>query len=301
MATQLDLNNNAFAYIKRDELGYATEIYPVPCTWVEVKEGQLGDIYLKFHFRNGKQMTVPYVDIIHLRQDYNMSDFFGDSPAPVLTPLMDIVYTTDQGIVKAIKNGAVIKWLLKFKSVLKQEDIDKQVANFVNNYMNIENSNSGAAYSDPRYDAEQVEPKDYVPSDKQMQETVSRLYSFFNTNENIVKSNYDEDQWNAYYESVIEPVAMQLSGEYTRKLFSRTERGYGNKIIFEASNLQYASMATKLNLVQMVDRGALTPNEWREVMNLPPIEGGDEPIRRLDTAVININPSPNTNSSGSSS
>jgi hypothetical protein len=45
-------------------------------------------------------------------------------------------------------------------------------------------------------------------------------------------------------------------------------------------------MATKLNLVQMVDRGALTPNEWREVMNLPPIAGGDEAIRRLDTAVV---------------
>jgi hypothetical protein len=37
----------------------------------------------------------------------------------------------------------------------------------------------------------------------------------------------------------------------------------------------------------MVDRGALTPNEWREVMNLGPIEDGDKPIRRLDTAVIN--------------
>ena len=41
-----------------------------------------------------------------------------------------------------------------------------------------------------------------------------------------------------------------------------------------------------MNLVQMVDRGALTPNEWREALNLHPIEGGDEPIRRLDTAVV---------------
>src|SRR5690606_4132465 len=87
----------------------------------------------------------------------------------------------------------------------------------------------------------------------------------------------------------IEPMAMQISGEYTRKIFSRTERGHGNKIIFEASSLQYASMATKLNLVQMVDRGSLTPNEWREVMNLGPIEGGDQPIRRLDTALVNEN------------
>ena len=48
--------------------------------------------------------------------------------------------------------------------------------------------------------------------------------------------------------------------------------------------MQYISMANKLAMVQMVDRGALTPNEWREIMNLSPIEGGDVPIRRLDTA-----------------
>jgi len=45
-------------------------------------------------------------------------------------------------------------------------------------------------------------------------------------------------------------------------------------------------MQTKLNLAQMVDRGALTPNEWREVFNLVPVSGGDVPIRRLDTAVV---------------
>ena len=37
-------------------------------------------------------------------------------------------------------------------------------------------------------------------------------------------------------------------------------------------------------MVALVDRGALTPNEWRQMFNLPPVEGGDIPIRRLDTA-----------------
>ncbi len=120
-----------------------------------------------------------------------------------------------------------------------------------------------------------------------MKETMQRIYSFFNTNEKIVQSKYDENEWNSYYESEIEPLATQMSGEFTRKLFSRKERGFGNKIIFEASNLQYASMSTKLDLLQMVDRGAMTPNEWRKVMNMGPIEGGDKAIRRLDTAVVN--------------
>ena len=45
-------------------------------------------------------------------------------------------------------------------------------------------------------------------------------------------------------------------------------------------------MKTKLNLVQFVDRGMMTPNEVRAIMNLAPIEGGDKPIRRLDTKPI---------------
>lgn len=285
LATQLELNNNAFAYIKRDDLGFASEIYPIPCTTVQVVEGNLGDIFLKFYFRNGKQMIVPYVDIIHLRKDYNDHDFFGDHPGQVLAPLMEIVNTTDQGIVKAIKNSNVIKWILKFTQVLKQDDIDKQVNNFVNNYLSLE-STGGAAAADPRYDLQQVKPESYVPDDKQMEKTLQRIYSFFNTNEKIIQSKYSEDEWNAYYESEIEPLAMQLAGEFTRKLFSRRERGYGNKIIFEASSLQYASMSTKMNLVQMVDRGAMTPNEWRSILSLGPIEGGDKPIRRLDTALV---------------
>lgn len=284
LATQLELNNNAFAFIKRDELG-VYEIYPIPCTSVEVVEGSLGDIYLKFYFGNGKRMTVPYVDVIHLRKDFNENDFFGEHPGESLAPLMEIVTTTDQGIVKAIKNSAIIKWILKFTSVLKPEDVDKNVKEFTDNYLNIEKS-GGAAAADPRYDLQQVKPESYVPNAEQMKETTQRIYSFFNTNEKIIQSKYNEDEWNAYFESEIEPLAMQLSGEYTRKIFSRRERGFGNRIIFEASNLQHASMKTKLGLVQLVDRGALLPNEWRKVFNLGPIEGGDKPIRRLDTALV---------------
>lgn len=287
LATQLDLNNNAFALIKRDEETFEPyEIYPVPATHVDMLEGPFGDMYLKFYFVDGKQMTVPYVDVIHLRQDFNNHNLFGDSPGAALSDLMEIVNTIDQGIMKAIKSSALIKWILKFKSVLKKEDIDLQVDEFVDRYLNIE-SKGGAAASDPRYELEQVKNNNYVPDDKQMKNTTQRIYDFFNTNEKIVQSRYDENEWNAYYESVIEPVALQLANEFTRKIFTRRERGHGNKIVFESINLQYASMRTKLNLVQFVDRAMMTPNEVRRIFNMGPIEGGNKPMRRLDTAPIN--------------
>ncbi|MBM7607566.1 HK97 family phage portal protein [Lysinibacillus composti] len=287
LAVQLELNNNAFAYIKRDDFGFANEIYPLPASSVEVVEGAFGDVFLKFNFNNGKSMTIPYVDVIHLRKDFNNHDFFGEHPGEALMNLMEVVNTTDQGIVKAIKNSAIIKWILKFTSVLKPTDMRKAVDEFTENYLSINSTVGGAAAADGRYDLQQVKNEAFVPDDKQLTNTIQRVYSFFNTNEKIVQSRYTEDEWNAYYEAQIEPVAMQLANEFTRKLFTRRERGFGNKIIFEAASLQYASMSTKMNLVQMVDRGALTPNEWRSILSLGPIENGDKPIRRLDTAEVN--------------
>lgn len=285
MATQLALNNNAFALIVRDENGYPIEMYNIPCVGVEAIYNSHGGLFLKFTNRNGKIITYPYVDIIHLRQDMNENDLFGDSPKEALLPLMDIVSTTDQGIIKAIKNSGTIKWLLKFNTVMRPEDIKKQTEEFKENFLDIDNS-GGAAGVDSKADAKQIEPKDYVPNASVIDRTTQRIYSFFNTNEKIVQSKYNEDEWNAYYESEIEPLAMQWSNEDTRKLFTRRERGFGNKIIYSANNLQYSSMATKLGLQAMVDRGAMTPNEWREVLNLPPVADGDKPLRRLDTIAI---------------
>ena len=285
MATQLALNNNAFALIVRDENGYPVEMYNIPCTGVEAIYNSYGDLFLKFTNRNGVVVTYPYTDIIHLRQDINENDIFGDSPREALLPLMEIVSTTDQGIVKAIKNSGTIKWLLKFNANMRQDDIKSQTKEFTENFLGIENS-GGAAGIDAKADAQQIEPKDYVPNALVIDRTTQRIFSFFNTNENIVQSKYTEDEWNAYYESESEPLAMQWSNEDTRKLFNRRERGFGNKIIYTSNNLQYASMSTKLGLQAMVDRGALTPNEWREILNLPPVEGGDKPLRRLDTIAV---------------
>lgn len=284
---QLALNNNAFILIIRDEYGYPYELYPIPCLTVEAIYNLSGDLFLRFYFQNGKTGTFPYTEIIHLRDDYNNNDIFGEPPGKALTSLMDIVGTIDQGIVKAIKNSGVIRWLLKYNTSLRPEDLKRNVKEFTDNYLSVESETFGAAGVDSKADATRIEPKDFVPNAAQTDRTTQRIYSFFNTNEKIVQSNYNEDEWNSYFEARIEPDALQMSNEYTRKLFTRRERGFSNQIVFEASNLQFASLSTKLALVAMVDRGALTPNEWRATMNLAPIEGGDEPIRRLDTQVVN--------------
>lgn len=282
--TQLELNNNAFIFVERDAFDYPVALYPINAMSVEILKDSEGFLYYRFALKHGRFVTFKHTDVMHIGKDYNEDELFGESNAEALTGLMEIINTTDQGIVKAIRNSNVIRWLLKFNTVMRPEDIKKESKRFVEDFLSSESESTGAAATDQRYDAKQVDPKDFVPNENQMANTTKRLYSYFNTNEKIIQSLYTEDEWIAYYEATIEPDIVQLSNVFTRTLFTRKERGFGNKIIFESNNLSFASMTTKLNLVQFVDRGILSPNELREIMNYAPAPDGDTFIRRLDTA-----------------
>ena len=208
VATQLCLNNNAFILIVRDINDKPIQLYPIPCIQCETKYIN-DELYLKFQYRNGKSGTFPYSQIIHLRQDFNEHDIFGESPALALASMMEVIGTIDQGIIKAIKNSGIVRWLLTFTSSLRPEDIKKNVKDFVDNYLSVESDTFGAAGVDSKATATRIEPKDYVPNALQTKETINRIYSFFNTNEKIIQSKWTEDEWNAYYEAEVEPVAIQ--------------------------------------------------------------------------------------------
>lgn len=293
LAAQLVLNNNAFALVIRDDNGLPVELYPIASHSVQAVYLKDGTLCLDFLLDNGRHMRFAYADIIHLRADFCENDLFGTPLAQALLPLMQIVGTTDQGIVKAIQNSSVVRWLLKYTTSMRPEALDENAKAFAQRFLDVQNG-SGVAAVDAKADATQINPQDYVPNAAQMDRTTARIYALFNTNEKIVHSAYNEDEWNAYYEAEIEPIVRELGEEYTRKLFSRRERAAGNRIVFEASNLATASMGTKLGLQAMVDRGAMLPNEWRAVLNLAPIDGGDVPIRRLDTAPTSATEGGNT-------
>ncbi|RDV27292.1 phage portal protein [Lysinibacillus capsici] len=285
VVTQLELNNNAFIYINRDDMGYPIGLYPIVSNSVQVLKSTSNVLYLQFQLKNGNTVTFDYKDIIHLRQDYNENEIFGTSNVESLSKMMELVGTVDQGIIKAIKNSNTVQWLLKFQNNLSPKDMKAKTKEFVDTYLDIETADfAGAASVDSKVDAERVEPKSYMPNADLLKESNNRIYSYFNINEKIIQAKYTESEWIAFYETSIEPIVKQLSTEFTRKLFTRKERSFGNSIIFEGSDLAFASMQTKLALTALVDRAIMSPNEMRKVLNMHPVEHGNEFLLRLDTA-----------------
>lgn len=287
LTVQLELNNNAFAYIERED-GVPTAIYPIDCSSFEMTSDASGELYLKFTMHDGRPWVAKYANVIHLRKDYGTNVFLGEPPGEALAQLMDVVATSDEGMVNAIKNSGIIRWLLHYKNAYRPEDLEDRAKQFAKIYTATESTTGGVAAVGADAEISQVNNREsYVPNAAQSSGIIKRVYAFFNTNEKIVSSSFTEDEWISYFESCIEPELVQFSNEFTRKLFSRKERGYGNRILFTSSNLTFASMNTKLQLTQMVDRGIMTPNEVREVFGYEPYDGGDEFVRRLDTRPTN--------------
>ena len=286
MITRKELCGNAFALIVRDENDLPVELYPIPAVTAEAAVNDAGELSVTFTMPNRNRATVKYADLIHLRGDYGESDILGTGPKKALGQTMEVMTAADQSIVAAVKNSSVIRWIMKLLQPKREEDVKAAAEKFAKSFLMSEDGGFGVAAHDNTVELREIEPKDYVPNAANTDRTVRRIYSYFNTNEKIVSSTYSENEWIAYYESAIEPDVIQISEEFTRKIFTRRERAVGNLIICEAASLQYASMSTKLSLVQFVDRGLMTANEVRSLLALPPVEGGDVMVRRLDTVPV---------------
>lgn len=280
LATQFMMTNNVFVWIRRDAMNRIEGFYPLNSA-CELLEHQ-GEMYVRFRFYDGKTYVAPYYDIIHLRRFYFNDDMWGESNRMALNPILNLISVTNQGIGNAVKSSAFIRGILKFTSMLKKEDMKAQTDTFQADYLTAAN-NGGIAATDSKADYIELKNDPKMIDDKQMNAMEDKVYSYFGSNKNIVQAKYDEAEWGAYYESMIEPFALQMGLEFTYKIFTDGQQGHGNEIIFEANRLQYASNDTKVKVVEsLMDRGILNKNQALEVFNLPPIEGGEMYIMSLN-------------------
>ena len=269
----LELYNNSLVYIQRDVDLRVTGLYPLEYSEIKLYEFQ-DKIWIKFRFGRGRERFIPYDSCIHLTRFIGKDGLFGGSSQP-LVKVLNIKHVLDEGIVNAIKTTQSIKGILKStKAMLKPEDVKKMRDQFVNDFIDYHRNKSGIGGLDATTDFTPVKIEPQTATDNQIKMFDEKVLKYFGINENIIQSKYSEDEWNAFYESVLEPIGLQMSLEFTNKLFTPTEKNFGNEIIFESNRLQYASNKTKIELVRYASN-IMTINEQREVFNLAPIEGGD--------------------------
>ena len=152
---------------------------------------------------------------------------------------------------------------------------------------------SGIAALDGKANFQEVNLNPITLDKNQLEQVNYNIFDYFGISEHIVRNNYTAEEWNAFYEGVIEPRAIQMSYAFTNKIFSDIAIKEGNKIVFTTNRLQYASLENKITLLKEAGAlGLLTKDEAREIIDLEPL-GGDEgskiiqSLNNIDSSIAN--------------
>ena len=273
---------NAFVFIAKDKTGFITGFYPVLATTYELLQSADGTMYLQFDFVNGQTYTIPYLELIHLRLFYNRNDIFGMGNSVLQTDL-NTANTVTEGIDKAIKTTSNLKGILQYEnSMLKEKDLKSNKENFVKDFLNMDNE-GGIAALDAKAKFEPVNLKPITLDNEQLKQVNYNIFDYFGVSEKIIDNSFTEEEWNAFYEGIIEARAIQMSYAFTNKIFKRQSIKDGHKIVFTANRLQYASLKTKTELLRVVAPWSMIKvDEGREILDLAPL-GGEEGNRILQS------------------
>lgn len=232
--------------------------------------------YVRYRLNNTEYGAVELEKCGRMVQFQYHDELFGESNS-CLRPTMDLIATQNQGIIEGVKNSASVRFIGKLASMYNANTIKEERQRFVADNLSASNNNGILLFDQKYEDIKQIESKPFVVEPTQMAQIKENVFTYFGTNENILKNKFNSDEWNAYYEGKIEPFALEASLVHTNMLFNMHEIAFGNQVIFTANRLQYLSNTEKLNtVVQLFDRGFLTHNQGLEIFNMPPIEDGDK-------------------------
>jgi hypothetical protein len=270
-AVILYCRNTAFIVPQIGDYGETTGVVEIaPDSW-EVVEYQ-GKPYVRFTFGNMKKAAVELEKLGILTRFQYKNELFGENNE-ALKATLDLIKMQRQGITEGIKNGASYRFMAQSDNWSTDEDLANEMERF-NSYtfQNLKTSGGTILFPNTYKNIQQIKQESYKIDADQMKVIDTNVFNYFGVNEKILQNSAFGDEWLAFYEGAIEWLAIQLSDVLTRMLYSDRERQFGNRIWFSSNRLQYMSNADKMNAIaQMADRGLMTRNELREILNLTPL------------------------------
>ena len=79
---------------------------------------------------------------------------------------------------------------------------------------------AGVIATDQKMSYTPIDHKPVLLDADQAKEIKTKIYNYLGLTESIVNSSYTEDEYAAFYESTLEPIAIALSQEFTAKVFN---------------------------------------------------------------------------------
>ena len=293
----LYMNYNAFIYPVYDSIQKnGKEIrreykafYPLNPSGVDFLQDGTGRLFIKFRFNSGKDFTLPYDSVIHIRKKFSVNEIMGGgiTGQPDNEALRKIIKVNDtviDGLGKAIETSMTIRGIIKIATMLDDEKMQAERKRFEEA---IRKSESGILPMDLKGEYIDLKPDPKLIDSETLSFIQNKILYWYGVPLKILSGDFDDKDYQAFYEKTLEKLLISLSQSFSVAIFTKRELEFGNEMVFYNRDMMYLSTESKLKIIDIAgQQGLLKDDQKLKILGYPPLPNGEGNRRTISLNYI---------------
>ena len=256
------------------ERRYYEALYPINPYRVDFIEDATGRLYCHLWFYGGKDTTVPYDDLIHIKYNFSVNPYMGggwDGQPDQRGLLATLELNSDllKSVAKAMKSSMAINGIIKYNTVIDDGRMERNLRELEGK---LQRSESGFLPIDLKSEFTPFEHKSALVDADTLKFVDEKILRNWGVPLAILTGDFTKEQYEAFYQKTLEPLVINLSQTLTKKMFTERERQFGNRIELYPKDLIFMTVSQTLEMINILSpTGALFENEKRAALGLRPL------------------------------
>lgn len=258
----------------KTERRYYEALYPIKPIQVDFIEDLSGQMFVKFYFFGGQTTTIKYSDVIHLKYNFSVNEYMGGNEMgqPDHGPLLETLklnHTLLQGVAKAMNASYAVNGVVKYNTIIDDGSTEKALKELERKLSNSEN---GFLPIDLKAEFIPLERNTQIVDTDTLKFVDEKILRCWGVSLAILMGDYTKEQYEAFFQKVLEPIIKSMSQAFAKKLFTDREKAFGNRVELYPKELIFLSMSQTLEMIrELSPTGALFENEKRVALGLRPL------------------------------
>jgi HK97 family phage portal protein len=256
------------------ERRYYESLYPINPTQVDFIEDAGGRLFVKFWFWNGETTTVRYDDVIHIKYNYSVNQYMGGNELgqpdhKALLSTLELNDTLLKGVAKAMKASYAVNGVVKYNTLMDDGKTEQALKELERK---LKNNESGFMPLDLKSEFMPLEHNSQLVDKDTLKFIDEKILRNFGVPLCILTGDFTKEQYEAFYQKTLEPLIVSISQAFTKKMFTKRERAFGNKIELYPKELIFMTISQTLEMINILSpTGGLFENEKRVALGLQPL------------------------------
>ena len=272
------LNYNAFIipvyWTDESKKRYYEALYPIQPTQVDFIQDDSGRLFVTFWFVNGYKTTISYDDVIHIRINYSVNTYMGGNELgqpdnKSLLKTLDLNEKLLQGVSKAMNASYSVNGIVKYNTLIDDGETEAALKELERK---LANSESGFLPLDLKCEFIPLERSTQIVDDSTLKFVDEKILRNFGVPLDILRGDFSKDTYESFYQKTLEPIIKSMSQAFTKKLFTKREKAFGNRIELYPKELIFMTVSQTLEMINVLaPQGGGFVNEYRAWLGLRPL------------------------------